>query len=278
MTKQDNTIFWVIGAILFYLVATNIGVFPGFAIVQKTVCIDNKISYYPGPYSFNGTNSINIPFDTSANGTVMWVKNYSKGDTNYFLLARIKGVDYINTAQGSSKQILPLGPTFGLGLNGSVKEIGTFSNLSLTTLKSIYANGTGREICYTTSYEENVTCKDYATSKVPNTGNGCLNYTGTFYPACSYEWKSQVQYKFIDNKCAKQYYCSADSLTLTQCNTKLNATSSTAGPVITTAVDAPVSGTGLNQNMFNIGGYEIKLIHLLILFGVVVLLIYFNRK
>lgn len=278
--KNEDIIFWIVGVIIFIIVATNLEVLPNFAIVQKTVCIDNKISYYPGPYSFNGTNSINIPVDTNANATVMWIKNYSKGDVNYFFLSRINGVNYVNAAQSNSRLILPLGPTFGLGLNGSVKEIGTFTNLSLSTLKDIYNNGTGREICYTLNYEENVTCKDYATSKSPDTGNGCLVYNGTYYPSCTYEWKPIVEYKFIDNKCEKQYYCSADYLTLTQCNAELNATISvnTTAPVITSAENPIVQGEGLNKEVFNIAGYSIKLYYLLILLIVVIALIYFNRK
>lgn len=277
MAKNDNTIMWALGIIIFIIVATNLGEIPSFAVVQKTVCIDNKISYYPGPYTFNGTTSMNIPVDSNANATIMWIKNYTKGDTNYVLLAKIKGVNYVNAVQSNSRAILPLGPTFGLGLNGSVKEVGTFTNLSLTTLKELYANGTGRGICYTTTYEENVTCKDYATSQTPNTGNGCLAYSGTFYPNCSYSWKSTVQYKFVDNKCVKQYYCSVDSLTLTQCNAKLNATN-TVAPVVTTASSAPVKEEGLNQNLFNIAGYEVKMIHLLVLLVVILAILYFNRQ
>lgn len=286
---KDNTIFWVIGIVIFILVATNLEILPDFAIVQKTVCVDNKISYYDfnsgsvagkigNAVRFNTTNSINIPVDANANATTMWIKDYSLGDTNYIFLARIKGINYVNNVQSSSRQILPLGPAFGLGFNGSVDELGTFSDLSLTNLQGIYNNGTGREICYTVTYEENVTCKDYATSKTPDTGNGCLSYTGTFYPSCTYEWKSIVQYKVINGACQKQYYCSTPYLTLTQCNAELNATSNTEEPVITTADDASIPGTGLSKEMFNIGGYSIKLIHLIILFVVIMFLIYFNRK
>ena len=288
MAKQDNTIFWIIGIALFLLVANNLNILPSFAIVTKTVCVDNKISYYDfnsgtvaGKFGnavvFNGNNSINIPVDANANATVMWLKNYSKRDTAYFFLARIKGIDYVNNVQSSSRQILQAGPTFGLGFNGSVDEYATFTILSLTTLQGIYNNGTGREVCYTTTYEENVTCKDYATLKTPDTGNGCLNYTGTFYPSCTYAWKSLGQYQVVNNKCVKQYYCSAGSLTLTQCNAKINA-SNTAAPVITTAVDAPINGEGLSKEMFSIAGYSIKLFHLLILLAVIIVLIYFNRK
>lgn len=289
MAKQgDNTILWVIGIVIFILVATHLEIFPGFAIVQKTVCIDNKISYYDfnsgtvsgkigNAVQFNGNNSINVPVDSNANATIMWIKNYSKGDTAYYFLARIKGVNYVNVVQSSSRQILPAGPNFGLGFNGSVDEYATFTDLSLTTLADIYNNGSAREVCYTITSEENVTCKDYATSKVPNTGNGCLSYSGTFYPNCTYEWKSQIQYKIVNSKCEKQYYCSDSPLTLTQCQQELNA-SNTAAPVITSAGEVIAPGTGLNQEMFNIRGYSIKLIHLLISLAVIIVLIYFNRK
>ena len=289
MTKQNNTIFWVMGIALFLLIASNLDVIPQFAIVTKTVCIDNKISYYnfdngliSGKFGkameFDGNNSINIPIDANANATTMWVKNYSKGDVNYYLLARINDVNYVNAVQSSERKILPLGSEFGLGFNGSVDDLATFGSLDLETLKNIYNNGTGKTVCYTVTYEEEVTCKDYATSQVPNTGNGCLSYEGTLYPNCTYEWKPTIQYKLEGGVCKKQYYCSDDSMTLSQCQEELEKISGT-GPVISEAEDFPEEKTGLNKEMFNIAGHSVSLLHLMVLLIITIgLILYLNKK
>lgn len=312
MAKNDNTILWAIGIIAFLIIASNLNIFPQFAIIQKTVCVDNTISYWDADgnvldsqglndgtnhgarfitgkssqaLEFNKTTYVDFPTISNSNATVMWIKNYSRGDANYFFLARIKGINYVNTIQDSSKQIIPVGPGFGLGLNGSVDIIGVFSDLNTSAMVDLYNNGNSREICYTTSYEENVTCKDYAASQVTDTGTGCLNYTGTYFPACSYSWEATT-YKVVNNACQRQFYCEDGGLTLSECQAKLTpstssttTSTSTAGVTTTSAAaTAPVEETGLNKEIFEVGGYKIRLLHLLILLAVVVVILFVNRK
>jgi len=227
MTKQENTIIWIVGIILLLVVLSQTDILPQFAIVTEIICIDNTLDFYdcndgpiPGKIGnaleFNTTNSIYLP-PSEGDFVVMWIKNYTRGDTDYFFIADLNGTNYVNGALDNTKKIIPLGPGFGLGFNGSVDIIGTFSNLSVPTMLEIYNSGAGRDICYTTTYEENVTCKDYATSQVTDTGTGCLNYSGDFFPNCDYVWEDTDQFKIEDNKCIRSFYCQNPCLASSGC-------------------------------------------------------------
>ncbi len=233
MAKNKDTIFWVIGVVILVLALSQLPMAQWFAIVTTTTCVENTNSYWDMDGnvldSFNVNNGIdsNISFISGKLGqaaefntenyisfplivsdyTVMWIKNYSAGDTDYYFLANLNGTNYVNVALDNTKQIIPLGPTFGLGFNGSVDMIATFDNLSVETMADIYNYGNAIEICYSTSYEENVSCMDYATEQVAPFDEGCLDYSGDFFPNCEYEWINVTQYTIEDNECNMSFYC-----------------------------------------------------------------------
>lgn len=235
MKKQDNIVYWIIGIILFLIVATQVPFKFPFAVVTVVTCADNTLSYFdletnvldelginngvnnggifvPGKIGqgiqFNTTTYVDFPTISSADKTIiMWIKNYSTADDWYF-------ASETNGTAGTNP-IIPIGPDFGLGLNGSVDEIAVFS--PALTNEEISNLSVGVKICYTTSYEENITCKDYATSQVTDPGYGCLNYSGEFFPHCEYEWLDSSQYKIIDNQCVRFFYCQDPCLTTGNC-------------------------------------------------------------
>ena len=287
MAKQDNTIFWIIGIVLFLIVATSLpSKFP-FAIITKTTCISDSVSYHDfdsgytnlvagkigNAIEFNGNNSINLPISTE-DFKVMWIKNYTRGDTDYFFVADLNGTNYVNAVQSTSRQIIPIGLNFGLGFNGSVDEIGTFTDLSVETMKEIYNNGTGRKICVTTSFEENVTCKDYATEQVTDTGTGCLSYSGAFFPSCDYQWEATSKYKLVNNQCDRQFYCSDGIYSLSDCEAQITTITSVA----TIQDTIPQEEGRLNQTLTTIRGFDIKIWHLIILLVIIGTILYFQRK
>lgn len=288
--KNDNTILWILVGIIFLIVATNVPLKFPFAIVTTTTCIDNSVSYYDfdsgydnlivgkigNAIEFNGNNSIDLPV-SSENFKVMWIKNYTRGDIDYYFVANLNGTNYVNTIADNTRQILSIGPSFGLGFNGSVDEIGTFTDLSVETMKEIYNNATGRKICVTTSFEENVTCKDFSTEQVTDTGVGCLNYSGDFFPSCDYQWEAQSKYIFINNQCDRQFYCADGLYSLLECEAKIT----TSIPVTTTPSVIPQEETikdKLDKEILAVGGFQIKLIHLIVLLIVIGGLLYFTRK
>ena len=290
MANKDNIIFWVIGIIIFLIVATNVPLKFPFAIVTKITCIDNSVSYYDfdsgydnltvgklgNAIEFNGNNSIDLPV-SNEDFKVMWIKNYTRGDINYYFVANLNGTNYVNTIADNTRQILSIGPNFGLGFNGSVDEVGTFTDLSVETMKEIYNNSTGRKICVTTSFEENVTCKDFSTEQVTDTGGGCLTYSGDFFPSCDYQWEAQSKYKFINNQCDRQFYCSDGLYSLSECEAKITTTTqiTTTQGVIS---QEETLRDRLDKEILNVGGFQIKLIHLIILLIIIVGLLYLRRK
>ncbi len=231
MKNKNNTIFWVIGAVALLLVVARLPL-PGFpfAIVTKTTCMDGTISYWdlegnvldaqglnngvnydaifvPGKLGqaieFNTTTYINFPA-VNAVSTAMWIKDYSTGSGWYFVIDS-NGTNYVNNVLDNTKQIIPIGLNFGLGFNGSVDELSTFDKeLTLEEMSTMYSV---KKVCYTVSYEENVSCQDYATEQVTDPGTGCLNYSGDFFPNCEYEWITDSQYYILENECERYFYC-----------------------------------------------------------------------
>jgi len=344
MTEQGNTIFWVAAIILIFVIMSQAGIRFPFAVVTQTICADNTVSSWDfngnlldsagvnngvnygatfiagksgQAIQFNGTNYIYLS-SSNPNATIMWVKNYTAGDANYFFLARINGADYVNGAQSSAKKILFIGPIFGMGLNGSVDNMATFSNLSVSQMIEFYNDGLGRDVCYTVTTEENVTCKDYATSQVTDTGSGCLLYSGDFFPNCDYSWQSTPQYQITNNKCERVFYCQptctkanncytiqsqcAQNLTYScyviqnnVCVSKQDYASCVTGSHYTSASNCQTNVTGtattttaapssggfnlkLNEEMFQIAGYPIKLYHLMILLVIIAGYLFINRR
>jgi len=307
MAKDNNTILWIIGIAIFLIVVTSLPTTPWFAIITKTTCIDNTVSdwdfdenvldslnlndginfnakFIPGKIGqaieFNTTNYIDFPA-VEANVTVMWIKDYSIGDTDYSFVADINGTNYVNGALDNTKQIIPIGPGFGLGFNGSVDMAATFSDLSMETMLDIYNNGSARSICYTTSYEENVTCKDYATEQVTPATTGCLNYSGTFFPNCDYTWETTTGFYVVGSVCEKRFYCEdilgTDFSSQTLCEDSLIIAEE---PTISVPYTAPPETfkDKLSKEIFEVAGFKVTLVHL----GIVVLLIlgylYFTKK
>lgn len=239
MKKKNESIYWIIGILLFLLVATKLPIMSQFAIVQKTTCASNTISYWgfennlldltnmnsgnsDNPIYISGKIGNSIRFDTtnsinfnpsSAYAVVMWINNYSSKSGWYFV-AKIGDKNYVNGALDNTKKIISLGSSFGLGFNGSVDEMATFSNLSYDEMINLYNSGSGREVCYVTSHEENISCAEYALEMSPAKGHGCLNYSGDFFPNCEYSWEDVSNYEIINNKCEIILYCQ-DSCTET---------------------------------------------------------------
>ncbi|MEK6884418.1 MAG: hypothetical protein AABY22_32600, partial [Nanoarchaeota archaeon] len=135
MAKNENTIFWIAGIILILVMMSQANLRFPFSVVTKTVCADNTISFWDfngnlldsadansgvnygatfiaGKFGqaiqFNKTSYIYL-VSSSPNATIMWVKNYTAKDADYFFLARINGKDYVNAVQSSAKKILPIG-------------------------------------------------------------------------------------------------------------------------------------------------------------------------
>ena len=305
--KDNNLLLWIIGIVIVLIVVTNLPTTPWFAIITKTTCIDNTISdwdfdgnvldslnvnnginynakFITGKIGqaveFNTTNYVDFPA-AEANATIMWIKDYDLGDTDYSFVANLNGSNYVNGIPDNTRQILPIGPNFGLGFNGSVDMAATFSDLSVETMLVIYNNGSARSICYTTSYEENVTCKDYATEQTTPSTTGCLNYSGTFFPNCDYAWQTTSGVYVVNNVCTKRFYCedilSTDFSSLILCEDSLITTEE---PTITVPYTAPPQTIRdkLSKEIFEVAGFKVTLIHL----GIVLLLIlgylYFTKK
>ena len=323
--KNKNIIFWIAGIALVLLVVSQLPLAPWFAIISKITCAEGFTNYYPldgvltdlkgnqdatnngavfitgklgsGAVEFNGTNSISFPTLPFNLSTGFWINDYSNVDGWVYKT-------YENTSILSS--------TAFLGLNGSIDEIVVGENI--TGLSNI-------QPCYITSYEENVTCKDYSTEQVTDPGSGCLNFTSGFFPHCEYEWLDTSQYKIENNLCGRYFYCQNPCLTtgncytsnqdciedlvydcylivnnvcvkkidyascvtnvsyytnLTVCQADLNVTTTT--PTTTTPTDETTIESikdKLNQKVFEIAGFEVKLIHLLILLILVIAVLYF---
>jgi len=301
--KNDNTIFWILGLILLVVIISQVPIKFPFAIITTTVCQENVISYWNfnentldingvnnavnvngtlinGKIELDGTDYINFPISVN-NNLIEVIKDYSAGDTTYHFLARLNNINYVNGVQSSSKQIIPLSSTFGLNKNISVNEITYFSNLSLEQMLSIYNNGSIQPICYQTTTYENVTCKDYATEMVTDTGSGCLNYSGSVFPNCTYKWESSSQYKIENNLCSRYFYCQNPCLTTGNCYTTNQACTEKLNSLATTTTPPTSSKTlqdRLNSEIFEVGGYSVKLLHLIILFVAIALILYLTRK
>ena len=321
MTKNQNVIYWAIGIILFLLVVTQLPIVPLFAIITKTVCVENTISYWDldgnildaqginngdgynisfifgklgQAVKFNGTSDSYINFPSiSAGDTVMWVRDYSINDPDYYFIANLNGTNYVNGVQSDARQIIPLGSNFGAGFNGSVDEIAIFTSLSVSDMLSIYNEGIGTPICYTTTSEENVTCKNYATEQATPQTTGCLEYSGDLFPNCTYDWLTTSGFYASGNECLKRFYC-ADILTsdfnnLELCQSELNITTITniteeeeaAITTIPPSLPSATIGETLDEDLFRIGNFGIKLWYLLALIAAVLILFFtgaFGKK
>lgn len=336
-SKNDKTIFWIIGIVILLLVVTKLPL-PGFpfAVITKTTCADKTLSYWdldgnvldsnnlnnginngvlfvPGrigqAVGFNTNTSIDFPVISSTGKTiVMWIKNYSTGSDWYFA-SETNGTDGVN-------KIIPIGAGFGLGFNGSVDEIAVFS--PALTPEELSNFSAGIKVCYTTSYEENITCKDYATEQVTDTGEGCLNYSGDLFPNCEYEWINISQYRIVNNTCEKYFYCQenpeyaseqtciedlvydcyvlennkcisrtdygnctgTDSYAdLTECQADLTTVTPTNGSTLSIGTTPPKKTfiDKLNEEVFTIAGFGVKLIYLIIALVIFIALMYFMK-
>ncbi len=339
--KNQKIILWAIGIAIFLLVISQLPIVPWFAIITRTTCAEKTLSYFDmdgnvldaqginngNAYNvsfesgkigqavrFNGTTTsyVDFPLISSENKTIiMWIKNYSAGSDWYFA-SETNGVS-------GSNEIIPLNSQFGLGLNVSVDEIAVFS--PALTSEELSNFSVGRKVCYTVSYEENISCQDFATEQVTDPGYGCLNYSGDFFPNCEYEWLESSQYKIENNLCGRYFYCQTPCLTtgncytsnqdcienlaydcyliannvcvkktdyascvtnvshytnLTACQADLNVTTTT--PADTTPTDGTTIDSikdKLTQKVFEVAGFEVKLIHLLILLILVIAVLYF---
>ena len=227
--NTEDTLVWVVGAILLIVILSQVGIVPQFAIVTKTTCVNNAISeweldgnifdtkglgngvnhggtFVAGKFDqaiqFNGNNESYIDLPSISGDRVMWIKNNNGVGYNYF--ANINGTNYVNTVQ-SSQQTPVIGPGFGKNMNVTVDRVAVFTSLSLVDMKDLYANGTGADVCWQTQEEVNVTCKDYAISQISDNSTGSLSVIGEDYPSCDFTWKS-TQYGITDNKCVKSFF------------------------------------------------------------------------
>jgi len=230
--KNDNTILWAVGIIIFLIVATKLPLIPQFVIVSKTTCIYDTVSYWDldgnvldarGVYNginngvifvggkigqgaeFNTTTYIDFP--NPAGGAIgMWINNYSDVGSDWYFVVNSNGTNYINGVIDDSKQMIDIGSTFGLGFNGSIDEI-TIFNVALTESEILDLYPIPRSICETEAYEENLTCMEYATEQVVIIGDGCLSYSGDSWQECEFEWIQAPQYQIVENKCEAYFYC-----------------------------------------------------------------------
>ena len=308
MKAKSNTILWIIGIVILLVVVAQLPIAPWFAVITKVTCVENTISHWDFDGNALDSNNINngipenityisgklgqavefnttnyIDFSTTdAYATIMWVKDYSVGDVDYFFVANINGVQYVNGVINPLKEMiyLNIGPKFGLGFNGSVDEMSTFSNLSVGTMLTLYNEGIGREVCYTTTYEENVSCKDYATEQVTPQTTGCLNYTGDFFPNCEYEWETTSGFYVVGDVCEKRFYCEdiliSDYSSLTDCEDLVVEEEEE----VTTPTYVAAPESRLSQTLFTVPGttIEVKLIHFIILLIIVVAILYLTKK
>ena len=321
--KNNNTILWVIGILVFFLVVTNLPL-PGFpfAIVSKTVCSEGINNYYSfdgnfldlrgnqnvinngtifiggrlgsGALEFDGTTSISFPVLPINLSTGFWINNYSNQNGWTYLI-------YGNTSI--------LSDNFMLGLNGSIDEIVIGTNIS---------GFSDIQPCYTTTEEVNVTCFDYASSQISDNLTGSLSVTGDFYPACDFTWKS-IQYEIKNNQCEKSFFYESSCLepncystnqaciedldyecyilqnnicskktdyntcivktdyysNLTGCQEDIIPSTTGTSSTVTTEVTLKDK---LNKEIADIGGFQIKLIHLIILLIIVGGILFLRRK
>ncbi len=323
MTKNQNIIYWAIGIAIFLLVVTQLPISPWFAVVTKVTCtegveshwdfngnvLDSKginnadaknVTYIPGKLGqaieFDGSDTT-PPVDTfrftyvdmpsvASGYIVMWIKNYSDGDVDYNFIADLNGTNYVNGMLDDTKQVIPLEAAFGSLFNGSVDEVAIFSSLSVSDMLILYNEGNAREVCYTTSFEENVTCQDYALAQTTDSGTGCLNYSGIFFPDCTYSLESESGFYIVSNMCQKRTECkdilSADYSSLTLCQAELTDVTEEKETITApdTAIQTDTTTFGiikdkLSKKIFEIAEFEVTLLHLLILLALVILTLWF---
>lgn len=296
--KNQNTILWIIGIAIVVIALSQFPTSPWFAIVTETTCAEGVEHYYSldgnlidqkggldlinngaifvtgkigQALEFEGNNSISFPTLPLNLSVGFWINDYSNTEGWIYKT-------YDNTSILSS--------TAFLGLNGSVDEI-VITGENISGFQNI-------QPCYTTSYEENVTCKDYATSQVEDQTEGCLNYSGNIFPNCEYEWLSTSGFYVDGNECKKRFYCSdiltTDFTSSSSCQDSLvivNETESDeTGTTTTTTTPPPTSSTStttptgsiqgkLSEKLFEIAGYEITILHLIIALGVIIGGLYF---
>lgn len=334
MAHQD-TVFWIGGIVLLVVLLANIGIFPQFAIVTKTTCIDNTISewefdgnsldtkglnhgtnhggnFTTGKFGqalmFDGTNESYIDLPTILGDRIMWIKN----NEDYDFYANINGTNYVNTIQ-SSEQTPLIGPGFGKNKAMTVDRIAVFSSLSVTTMNDLYANSSGADVCYQTQEEVNVTCFDYASSQISDNQTASLEVSGDFYPACNFTWKNP-QYEIKNNQCEKSFFYESSCLESENCyltnqaciedldyecyvlqnnicfkkldynscivENNYDTLTSCQEDIITTnaIVSEPSLKDKLNDEVFEVGGFSVTLIQLIILLIIIVSLLYVTNK
>lgn len=274
--NNEKIVFWIIGIVLFLIVATRLPFAGRFAIVQTTVCSDGVTNYYSfdgnlldskgsldatnygavfvnGKFGqaieFNGTNYISFPSISSNLSVYMWINNYSASSGWYYTS-------------------LPLSSTFGLGWNASIDEIVVGVNVSGLS---------GVQACYQQTTYENVSCQEYATSLVADQTTGCLNYSAGNFPNCTYKWENKTTFKLENNVCKKNYYC-VSGYTQTECSALIQTPTTTA-PVTTTTTTTTTETTQslsdkLKTEVFKIGDYSITPIHLIIALIIILLILY----
>lgn len=331
MKKNNNGVLIVMGIILFLIIAPNLKHLGGgmFSIVTTEVCSEGVNNYYSldgtladsksdnelinnGGLFVNGKIGQGLRFDGTGyisfigineNDSVsFWMNNYSNNlGWQYFFYPSA------NVLSGN----------FVSGLNGSIDEI--IVGVNIQNLSNI-------QPCYTTTTYENVTCKEYATSQVPTLSSGCLNYTGTLFPDCSYQILNTTTYIIENNVCKNNLYCVSNCLissgcystnqicienlkyscykfennkcvektdyqtckvntanvydSLDVCKSKINTTSSTSSTSTVTSTTTTKSTietyeqndllSTLTKEVFNIGGFSINAIHLLITLAIVI--------
>lgn len=248
--------------------------------------------------SFNGTNYISFP---SVSGDVgMWIKKTGE-DWKYVEL--INGTSY-------GGQIIAPSENFGIGFVGVVDEIVMGNNLNISGLSGVqacYTQTTQQNITCTTYFKSTLTdpgygCLNYSEGFFPDCNYQWLNQSSysiennvckkNFYcydcsAGCHPSYQSCIEnltyncYVLANNACVRKIdyaSCIANAnssySTSEGCNTHIQ-TSTPSGEIVSQPSEEETIGL-TNKEIFNIGGYSITVIHLIILLIAVLAILYFT--
>ena len=342
--KNDNTIFWIIGIILFIIIFPKIPLIShgAFSVVTTTTCSSGVTNYYSldgnlldsqgnlnlinhdskfisgklgsGALEFNTTNYVSFPSVPSGN-IFMWIKNYSNNGSDWYYASYVNG-----TNVDATKPIIMPSSTFGLNFNGSIDEITITTNSITSGFSTIQA-------CYQTTQQVNISCYDYYLTQNLVNSSGSLLVSGDYFPNCSYIWQP-AQYSINNNICSKNLLysssCLASSgcynsnqncienlkyscfvlnnnictektdytsckvnttntyLTSSECNSKIVATPTSPASVVPSSQTATQPSASfidlINKEIFNIGGYSLTSIHLLLILVLIIGAFYLLSK
>ncbi len=265
--KNKNLVWWIVGAFLLIVILPKLPFASRFAIVTETVCAEGITNYYSLDGNF---------LDAKGNQDIVnHGVSFTSGKINNGII--FNGTNYIEFPSFSNL-------SFGYWMKNSdwtyvTGDASTLNKLQLPdgTIIDEIVIGTNVSTpfsvqpCYIKTSYENVSCEEYVLTQISNP-TGCVELTGDFFPNCSYSIENKSYYKFENNQCTKNYFCSGD--TMAQCSAKIQAVTTPSGNVVPIEETTPQTNIATRE-VFKIFGFSVTAIHLIIILLLIGLVLYF---